>query len=98
MRAGDSFTTRLSAYEVLNIETNQIGADLTGSRVQADAPVLVFGGSEASNAPIQTAVTLRPTDVSSMRASFVAVKKGTLTAHLTRRVQFRDSSRAAPTI
>ena len=36
---GDSFTTRLSAYEVLNIETNQIGADLTGSRVQADAPV-----------------------------------------------------------
>ena len=51
MRAGDSFTTRLNAYEVLNIETNQIGADLTGSRVQADAPVLVFGGSEASNAP-----------------------------------------------
>ena len=41
----------LNAYEVLNIETNQIGADLTGSRVQADAPVLVFGGSEASNAP-----------------------------------------------
>ena len=51
LRAGDSYTTRLSAYEVLNIETNQIGADLTGSRVQADGPVLVFGGSEASNAP-----------------------------------------------
>ncbi|MBI5510490.1 MAG: IgGFc-binding protein [Deltaproteobacteria bacterium] len=48
---GGSFTTSLARYEVLNIETNWVGADLTGSFVSADQPVVVFGGSEAADAP-----------------------------------------------
>ncbi len=41
----------LKKGEVLNIETDQNGADLTGSYIKADKPIAVFGGSEASNAP-----------------------------------------------
>jgi len=48
---GESLTTTLNRFDVLNIETNEIGADLTGSFVHASAPVIVFGGSEAANAP-----------------------------------------------
>ncbi len=51
MQPGDTFTTTLKQFEVLNIETDFVGADLTGSRVVADRPVVVFGGSEAANAP-----------------------------------------------
>ena len=48
---GDTYTATLNKYDVLNIETNAPGADLTGSRVQSDRGVIVFAGSEASNAP-----------------------------------------------
>jgi hypothetical protein len=48
---GQTFETDLSQYDVLNIETNAPGADLTGSLVEADAKVVVFGGSEAANVP-----------------------------------------------
>ncbi|MEC9464608.1 MAG: IgGFc-binding protein, partial [Myxococcota bacterium] len=51
LQAGEQFTTTLEKYEVLNIETNFIGGDLTGSRVQSDRGVLVFAGSEAANTP-----------------------------------------------
>jgi hypothetical protein len=51
LNAGESFTTTLDHFEVLNIESDSIGGDLTGSHVIADQPVAVFGGSEASNAP-----------------------------------------------
>lgn len=51
LEPGDTFTTTLARYEVLNLSTNAIGADLTGSYVSADQPIVVFGGSEASDAP-----------------------------------------------
>jgi len=44
-------TYLLEIGQVLNIETDQNGADLTGSYVKADKPIAVFGGSESSNAP-----------------------------------------------
>lgn len=42
---------KLKKGQVLNIETDQNGADLTGSYIKADKPIAVFGGSEASNSP-----------------------------------------------
>jgi hypothetical protein len=51
LEPGGTFTTTLARYEVLNIETNWIGADLTGSYVESDQPIVVFGGSEAADAP-----------------------------------------------
>lgn len=51
LNAGQVGSYKLKQGQVLNIETNQEGADLTGSFVEADKPVVVFGGSEASNSP-----------------------------------------------
>ena len=48
---GGAYTSTLGRFEVLNIETDWIGADLTGSYVTSDQPVVVFGGSQASDAP-----------------------------------------------
>jgi len=56
-----SRTFTLQAYDVLNIETNEIGADLTGSVILADKPVAVFGGSEAANAPNTNHCVANPT-------------------------------------
>ncbi|HAN32874.1 MAG TPA: hypothetical protein DCQ06_14865 [Myxococcales bacterium] len=42
---------KLKTGQVLNIETDENGADLTGSYIKADKPIVVFGGSEASNSP-----------------------------------------------
>ncbi len=42
---------KLTKGQVLNIETDENGADLTGSFINADKPIAVFGGSEASNSP-----------------------------------------------
>ncbi|MCA9565951.1 MAG: IgGFc-binding protein, partial [Myxococcales bacterium] len=41
----------LNQYDVLNIETNRPGADLTGTYIETDRAVAVFGGTEAGNAP-----------------------------------------------
>lgn len=51
LQPGESFTTTLTRFEVLNLQTDFIGADLTGSRVSATRPVIVYAGSEAANAP-----------------------------------------------
>ena len=51
MEPGETRTFVLQQYDVLNIETDAYGADLTGSVVMARHPVAVFGGSEAANAP-----------------------------------------------
>ena len=51
MQGGDTRTFTLQQFEVLNLETNHLGADLTGTLIESDRPVAVFGGTEASNAP-----------------------------------------------
>jgi hypothetical protein len=51
MNAGDEMRTTLAQYEVLNLETDEVGQDLTGSIIIADKEVAVFGGSQASNVP-----------------------------------------------
>ena len=51
LEPGDTATFQLEQFDVLNIETDDIGADLSGSIVLANRDVIVFGGSEASNAP-----------------------------------------------
>jgi len=41
----------LGPFDVLNLETDGLNGDFTGTRVEASAPVVVFVGSEASDAP-----------------------------------------------
>ncbi len=47
------------AFEVLNLETGDFNADFTGSTIQADQPVAVFPGSEASDSPMFTVLASR---------------------------------------
>jgi hypothetical protein len=42
---------KLGAFDVLNLETGDFNADFTGSIIEADGPIAVFTGSEASDAP-----------------------------------------------
>jgi len=51
MEPGETRQFVLSQYEVLNLESDEIGSDMTGSLILASKDVAVFGGSEASNAP-----------------------------------------------
>ncbi len=41
----------LQPFDVLNLETGDFNADFTGSLLDADQPIAVFPGSEASDAP-----------------------------------------------
>ncbi len=49
--AGETFEFALGPYEVLNLETSGFNADFTGTIVEANRPVAVFTGSEASDVP-----------------------------------------------
>lgn len=49
--AGGVIETTLDPFDVLNLETGGFNADFTGSLVEADQPIVVFSGSEASDAP-----------------------------------------------
>ncbi|MCA9547588.1 MAG: IgGFc-binding protein [Myxococcales bacterium] len=51
LQPGETFEAVLNQFDVLSLQTNGPGADLTGSRVQATQDVVVFGGSEAANVP-----------------------------------------------
>jgi hypothetical protein len=48
---GATFELTLQPFEVLNLETGDFNADFTGTRIDATAPIAVFAGSEASDAP-----------------------------------------------
>lgn len=50
-KKGSTLLVELGPYDVLNLETGDFGADFTGTRVDADQPVAVFSGSEASDVP-----------------------------------------------
>jgi hypothetical protein len=49
--AGASGAAVLQPFDVLNLETGDFDADFTGTLVSADQPIVVFPGSEASDAP-----------------------------------------------
>jgi hypothetical protein len=49
---GTSLEFTLEPHEVLNLETGGFNADFTGTTVSASGPVVVYAGSEASDAPI----------------------------------------------
>ena len=51
LKPGAKQTYTLEQGQVLNMETNAVGADLTGTFIHADNAIAVFGGSEASNSP-----------------------------------------------
>jgi hypothetical protein len=48
---GGSASATLQPYDVLNLETGDFNADFSGSIIQADRPIVVYVGSEASDAP-----------------------------------------------
>jgi hypothetical protein len=50
--AGGELTLTLNPFDVANLETDDFNADFTGSIVTADAPVVAFSGSEASDSPM----------------------------------------------
>jgi hypothetical protein len=49
--AGGTVDFSLEPFDVMNLETGSFGADFTGSVVETDGPVVVFSGTEASDAP-----------------------------------------------
>ncbi|MFT7623595.1 MAG: hypothetical protein ACI9WU_002778 [Myxococcota bacterium] len=51
LQPGETISRTLQPFDVLNLETDGLGEDLTGSLVLAQKRVAVFGGSEGANAP-----------------------------------------------
>jgi hypothetical protein len=59
---GEVLEMTIDAFDVLNLETpdkNAFNADFTGTLIEADAPIAVFSGSEASDAPHFTTLSDR---------------------------------------
>lgn len=56
---GGKVEMTLDAFDVLNLETTEFNGDFTGTIVTADGPVMVFPGSEASDAPFFDALSER---------------------------------------
>ena len=59
LAAGGEADVVLQPFEVLNLETGDFDADFTGSLLDADQPVALFPGSEASDAPFFTNIADR---------------------------------------
>lgn len=56
---GDEVEATLDPFDVLNLETGDFNADFTGSIIDTSAPVAVYVGSEASDAPSFTNLAAR---------------------------------------
>lgn len=52
--AGETREFVLTRFDVLNLEPFETGADLTGTHIVADRPVIVYAGNEAANSPTLT--------------------------------------------
>jgi hypothetical protein len=52
MAPGSVLEATLEPFDVLNLETDGINADFTSSFIDTDQPLVVFSGSEASDAPV----------------------------------------------
>lgn len=50
-RPGETLELVLDPFDVLNLETDDFNADLTGTLIETNGPVVVYSGSEASDAP-----------------------------------------------
>ena len=56
---GGALDFELSTFDVLNLETGDFNADFTGSLISSDKALVVFSGSEASDAPFFDKLTSR---------------------------------------
>ena len=56
---GEVVEAVLQPFEVLNLETGDFNADFTGSTIDSTAPIVVYTGSEASDAPFFTELAER---------------------------------------
>ena len=91
---GDTLRFQIGPFDVVNLETGAFNADLTGSQVHADKPVVVFSGTEASDVPFYSSLSMRqccadhmeeqlfPT--SALASQFVAVKTPQRTKYVRR--------------
>ncbi len=61
LKKGDTLELTINAFEVVNLETGGYGldADFTGTRIDANKPVVVYSGSEASDVPDTPDLTTR---------------------------------------
>lgn len=51
-RPGDVLELEIGPFDVINLETKALNSDFTGTLVEANGPVAVFVGSEASDVPM----------------------------------------------
>jgi hypothetical protein len=55
LEPGGELQVTMNQFDTLNLETREVGDDLTGTEVVSDKEVAVFGGSQASNVPSRPA-------------------------------------------
>jgi hypothetical protein len=56
---GGIIEAQLEPHDVLNLETGDFNADFTGTLIESNGPIVVFSGSEASDAPMFSALSGR---------------------------------------